>query len=205
MHEPPVSVKHFQAQDRNPLETMDNFRKRDFLDEFGEAQRRDEERRRILDEKERETKERDRESKRQKVVELRKRLKATNKETDDQEEDIEAVISSVGSATTSTDEKNPKAESNSSGLKPKKVLKDVRFSLSGFQNPERSRLRELAVSMGAIFQDGVDASLTHLVCKFKNTPKAHRVTANVAVVSSAWLEQCAANNRRVPEHLYRVH
>ena len=44
-----------------------------------------------------------------------------------------------------------------------KLMKDVVFVLSGFQNPLRSELRNKATEMGAIYHDEWNKKCTHLV------------------------------------------
>lgn len=44
-----------------------------------------------------------------------------------------------------------------------KIMKNVAFVLSGFQNPLRSELRNKATAMGATYKDDWDKSCTHLM------------------------------------------
>eukprot|EP01012_Entosiphon_sulcatum_P017613 TRINITY_DN2236_c0_g1_i5.p1 TRINITY_DN2236_c0_g1~~TRINITY_DN2236_c0_g1_i5.p1 ORF type:complete len:390 (-),score=42.35 TRINITY_DN2236_c0_g1_i5:8-1177(-) len=80
-----------------------------------------------------------------------------------------------------------------------KILSGVAFDLSGFVNPQRSQLREMAVAMGAVFNPG---SPTHLICAFDNTPKAQSLGDRVRVVRKDWVEQCHLQRRRLPEERF---
>ncbi len=44
-----------------------------------------------------------------------------------------------------------------------KIMKNIVFVLSGFQNPLRSELRNKAISMGAIYNEDWDEKCTHLM------------------------------------------
>jgi hypothetical protein len=47
-----------------------------------------------------------------------------------------------------------------------KLMKNVVFVLSGFQNPLRAELRNKATKMGAVYNDDWDESCTHLMYDF---------------------------------------
>jgi hypothetical protein len=59
----------------------------------------------------------------------------------------------------------------------------VRFAISGIQNPERARLRDRAVALGAVYHANVAADTTHLVGPLADTPKHHALQR----LSTAWL------------------
>lgn len=44
-----------------------------------------------------------------------------------------------------------------------KLMKDVTFTISGIQNPERAEMRSLAMKMGAKYKQDWDSSCTHLM------------------------------------------
>ena len=56
-----------------------------------------------------------------------------------------------------------------------KLMEGVRFVLSGYQNPQRSEIRDKALRMGATYRGDWDSTCTHLVCAFMNTPKHNQV------------------------------
>ena len=56
-----------------------------------------------------------------------------------------------------------------------KLFEGVRFVLSGYQNPQRSDIRDKALKMGATYRGDWDPSCSHLVCAFMNTPKYNQV------------------------------
>ncbi|KAF3780357.1 DNA-repair protein [Nymphaea thermarum] len=72
-----------------------------------------------------------------------------------------------------------------------KFLKGVVFVLSGFVNPERSRLRSQALEMGAEYRPDWDSTCTLLVCAFPNTPKFRQVANDCGtIVSKDWVVDC---------------
>lgn len=80
----------------------------------------------------------------------------------------------------------------------------VRFSLSGFQNPLRGRLRDLATALGGHYLKDVDNTMTHLICAFRNTPKAKQVGPSVKIISHHWVERCHLEKRKLREELFRL-
>ncbi|NWJ05117.1 XRCC1 protein, partial [Crypturellus undulatus] len=71
--------------------------------------------------------------------------------------------------------------------------------LSGFQNPERSRLREAALGLGARYRPDWGPGCTHLVCAFPATPKAAAARASGGLlVSPAWIWDCSRRGRSLP-------
>lgn len=95
-----------------------------------------------------------------------------------------------------------------------KLMKNVVFVLSGFQNPLRAELRNKATTMGAIYNDDWDGTCTHLMyvwmishkgmkeigqldfwnfsCAFPNTPKFTQVkqTGKGVIVGKQWILDC---------------
>ena len=67
-----------------------------------------------------------------------------------------------------------------------KILENVRIALSGFVNPERSRIRDQALEMGAKFDRDLTPMTTHLVCAFENTPKAKKFDYGI-IVKKTWI------------------
>ena len=73
--------------------------------------------------------------------------------------------------------------------------------LSGFVNPERSQLRQAALSLGASFVDDFRQGGTHLIAAFPDTPKARDVAASGSgfIVSAAWLREAVQKRKRPDE------
>ena len=80
-------------------------------------------------------------------------------------------------------------------------LKGVTFVLSGFQNPERGQLRDMALEMGATYAGDWGPGATHLIAAFANTPKVKDVmrAGHGHIVTREWLKQCHALKRRMAE------
>ena len=96
----------------------------------------------------------------------------------------------------------------------KEILKGVRIALSGFVNPERSRIRfrasifsrflkfhcralfrDQALAMGAGFDRDLSRMTTHLVCAFENTPKAKKFKDGF-IIKKEWITIQHATKRR---------
>ncbi|GBP58963.1 DNA repair protein XRCC1 [Eumeta japonica] len=86
---------------------------------------------------------------------------------------------------------------------PHRLLEDVVFVISGYENPRRSNLRNAALAMGARYEKDWMPRCTHLVCAFSNTPKLKTVRASkdgqkAIVVTGEWIEECSKHCRRLP-------
>ncbi|KAL1138605.1 hypothetical protein AAG570_008668 [Ranatra chinensis] len=79
-----------------------------------------------------------------------------------------------------------------------KLLDDVVFVISGFQNPLRADIRSKALAMGAKYKADWDSSCTHLVCAFTNTPKFNQVRGSGKIVKKDWIEECYSKRMRFP-------
>lgn len=72
------------------------------------------------------------------------------------------------------------------------ILHDVVFVLSGFINPKRRKLKDLALSMGATYQVKWSSRCTHLICSFKDTLKFHEAkSTNGKIVKDRWIVECS--------------
>ena len=81
----------------------------------------------------------------------------------------------------------------------RKLFDGVVFAISGIQNPERGRLRELALEMGAKYEPDWSDSCTHLICAFANTPKFNTVKKKKGkIVKKEWIQRCHADRKRYP-------
>lgn len=81
-------------------------------------------------------------------------------------------------------------------------LRGVAIAISGIRNPRRSKLREIALRLGASYSgDWDDCITTHLICAFAGTPKFNEVSAKGkgTIVRPEWLEQCDQAGRRLAE------
>ncbi|CAF1430537.1 unnamed protein product [Rotaria sordida] len=87
-----------------------------------------------------------------------------------------------------------------------KIMKNIVFVLSGFQNPLRSELRNKATTMGAIYNDDWDETCTHLICAFPNTPKFTQVkqTRKGFIVNKQWILDCYKQNQLLSEKNYEL-
>uniref|UniRef100_A0A1I7YSG6 BRCT domain-containing protein n=1 Tax=Steinernema glaseri TaxID=37863 RepID=A0A1I7YSG6_9BILA len=84
------------------------------------------------------------------------------------------------------------------------LLNGVCFSLSGYQNPMRSDLRDKGIEMGAKYCNDWTPECTHLVSAFKNTPKMRSMGKSAIAVSGRWIRRCYAEKKRLPESKYPV-
>jgi len=77
-------------------------------------------------------------------------------------------------------------------------MKDVIFTISGFQNPLRGEIRQKGLEMGARYRKDWDDSCTHLICAFANTPKFNQVKGKGCIVMKDWIEECYSQRKRLP-------
>ena len=87
--------------------------------------------------------------------------------------------------------------------KPKKefskLFEDVKFSLSGYVNPQRDEIRRKALKMGAKYiadPNITNNKCTHLICAFKNTPKYQQLKGHCKVVGHKFIEDCCDKKKR---------
>uniref|UniRef100_A0A182W0W0 BRCT domain-containing protein n=1 Tax=Anopheles minimus TaxID=112268 RepID=A0A182W0W0_9DIPT len=78
-----------------------------------------------------------------------------------------------------------------------KLLEHVVLVISGIQNPDRGNIRSQALAMGAKYKPDWDASCTHLICAYKNTPKYNQVHGKGKIVKKDWIEKCYTNRKRL--------
>eukprot|EP01043_Picozoa_sp_COSAG02_P065543 COSAG02_NODE_9927_length_2072_cov_1.461733_1_plen_403_part_00 len=87
-------------------------------------------------------------------------------------------------------------------------LRGVSIAISGIQNPRRSKLREIALRLGATYSGTWDErNTTHLICAFAGTPKFNEVSASGkgTIVRPEWLEECDNEGHRLSEADFVVH
>eukprot|EP00111_Clytia_hemisphaerica_P020336 TCONS_00059905-protein len=86
-----------------------------------------------------------------------------------------------------------------------KILDKVVFVLSGFVNPQRGEIRDLAMEMGARFSQQWDNNTcTHLICAFPNTPKFREVKGKGKIVRETWIKSCYRAKRRLNTQSFRL-
>ncbi|KAK2163530.1 hypothetical protein LSH36_78g05025 [Paralvinella palmiformis] len=85
-----------------------------------------------------------------------------------------------------------------------KLMKKVVFVMSGYQNPERGRIRDKALEMGATYKADWTKECTHLICAFENTPKYNQVKGNGRIVSKKWILDSYKANKLLPWRQYRL-
>jgi len=87
----------------------------------------------------------------------------------------------------------------------KQILKGVIFALSGFQNPERSNIRDKGLRLGAKYRPDWADDCTHLICAFSNTPKAQVVRqAGGKIVTKDWLDECEEEGKIIDWEEFKV-
>ncbi|XP_042882573.1 DNA repair protein XRCC1-like isoform X2 [Penaeus japonicus] len=84
------------------------------------------------------------------------------------------------------------------------LMKDVVFVMSGYQNPQRSNLRDMMLDMGASYKQDWDPSCSHLICAFTNTPKFQQVKGKGKIVTAKWITDCHKNKIRYPWRRYQL-
>ncbi|KAG7154615.1 DNA repair protein XRCC1-like isoform X2 [Homarus americanus] len=84
------------------------------------------------------------------------------------------------------------------------LMDDILFVMSGYQNPQRSQLRDMMLDMGARYQGDWDKKCTHLICAFTNTPKYQQVKGRGKIVSAKWITDCHKNKIRYPCKRYSL-
>ncbi|XP_047488476.1 DNA repair protein XRCC1-like isoform X2 [Penaeus chinensis] len=84
------------------------------------------------------------------------------------------------------------------------LMKDVVFVMSGYQNPQRSNLRDMMLDMGAKYKQDWEPSCSHLICAFTNTPKFLQVKGKGKIVTAKWITDCHKNKIRYPWRRYQL-
>ncbi|KAK4471836.1 hypothetical protein MN116_005227 [Schistosoma mekongi] len=95
-------------------------------------------------------------------------------------------------------------KSTASRSPSQKPLSNVILTLSGYQNPVRSQIRDKALELGAKYRQDWGPDCTHLICAFPNTPKFNLVKGKGIIVSDKWITQCYVTKSNVPWRSYRV-
>ncbi|XP_029647622.1 DNA repair protein XRCC1 isoform X1 [Octopus sinensis] len=85
-----------------------------------------------------------------------------------------------------------------------KLMDNVVFVLSGFQNPFRADLRDKAREMGAKYRPDWSSDCTHLVCAFANTPKYNMVKGQGRIVTKQWVLDCHKQRTLLPWRKYQL-
>ncbi|ORX82595.1 hypothetical protein BCR32DRAFT_292535 [Anaeromyces robustus] len=84
------------------------------------------------------------------------------------------------------------------------ILRGVNIVISGIENPERGKIRTLALEMGAKYHPKWIDSSTHLICAVKGTPKYNEVKekGKGIIVKSGWIYDCYKKKDRLLEKYY---
>uniref|UniRef100_A0A182SUR5 BRCT domain-containing protein n=1 Tax=Anopheles maculatus TaxID=74869 RepID=A0A182SUR5_9DIPT len=77
------------------------------------------------------------------------------------------------------------------------LMNDCNDYFDVLQNPDRANVRSQALAMGAKYKPDWDASCTHLICAYKNTPKYNQVHGKGKIVKKEWIERCYTNRKRL--------
>lgn len=80
-----------------------------------------------------------------------------------------------------------------------KLLDGVKFSLSGYVNPQREEIRTKALKMGAQYiadPNTTNKKCTHLICAFKNTPKSQQLKGHAKIIQHIFIEECFDHKKR---------
>ncbi|XP_041373401.1 DNA repair protein XRCC1-like [Gigantopelta aegis] len=85
-----------------------------------------------------------------------------------------------------------------------KLMENVVFVISGFQNPYRGEIREKALEMGAKYRPDWGRGCTHLICAFANTPKYNQVQGKGIIVKKDWITDSFKHKRLLPWRKYRL-
>ena len=89
-------------------------------------------------------------------------------------------------------------------LDSSRLLSDVVFVISGFQNPLRSDIQKIGLSLGAQYRPDWCSEATHLICDIPNTPKYNQAKGKGIIVGMEWLFHCQMDRSRVSETYYRL-
>uniref|UniRef100_A0A2P2I6X7 DNA repair protein XRCC1 n=1 Tax=Hirondellea gigas TaxID=1518452 RepID=A0A2P2I6X7_9CRUS len=84
------------------------------------------------------------------------------------------------------------------------LFSGVVYSLSGYQNPRRSQLRDKMTAMGATYSADWTKTCTHLICAFTDTPKYKTVRGKGKIVAHPWIEDSHTFKKRMPWKRYRL-
>ncbi|KAK8380787.1 hypothetical protein O3P69_008018 [Scylla paramamosain] len=82
------------------------------------------------------------------------------------------------------------------------LMDNVVFVMSGYENPERSVLRDKLIEMGAQYRSDWKPGCTHLICAFINTPKYRQAKGKGKIVTGKWITECYKNKIRYPWRRY---
>ncbi|ORX45204.1 hypothetical protein BCR36DRAFT_585814 [Piromyces finnis] len=99
---------------------------------------------------------------------------------------------------------NQSEKENNTPAKISDILKNVKIVISGIQNPEREKIRNLVIEMGAKYEPQWTDSATHLICPIKGTPKYNEVKkqGRGIIVKPEWIYKCYEQKKRLSEKDY---
>ncbi|KAF2351561.1 DNA ligase 3 BRCT domain [Trinorchestia longiramus] len=96
------------------------------------------------------------------------------------------------------------ASSSSKSQARSSLLRGVIYTMSGYQNPQRSLLRDKMTAMGASYRPDWTDDCTHLICAFSNTPKFRAVQGKGRIVNHRWIEECYLFRKKMPWKKYAL-
>ncbi|XP_063976884.1 DNA repair protein XRCC1-like isoform X2 [Diachasmimorpha longicaudata] len=102
--------------------------------------------------------------------------------------------------------KKPRVEANRK-KEFTKLMEDIRFSLSGYVNPQRDEIRRKGLKMGARYVANPNVTndrCTHLICAFRNTPKSQQLKGHAKILSHLFIEEAFDNKKRFPWRRYAI-
>ena len=81
----------------------------------------------------------------------------------------------------------PKKMKSDSTLSYEKIMEGVIFAISGYVNPDRVRIRDTALKMGAKYERDINTNVTHLICAVANTPKYNQFLGRGKIMKKEWI------------------
>jgi len=84
------------------------------------------------------------------------------------------------------------------------IMSGCVFAISGYVNPQRGRIRDAALAMGARFDKDISNRTTHLVCAFANTPKYNQFIGRGKIMKKEWIFLQYETKKKLPWKKYSL-
>ena len=81
----------------------------------------------------------------------------------------------------------PKKMKSDTTIAYEKIMEGVIFAISGYVNPDRARIRDAALKMGAKYERDINTNVTHLICAVANTPKYNQFLGRGKIMKKEWI------------------
>ena len=81
----------------------------------------------------------------------------------------------------------PKKQKSDTTIYYEKIMEGVIFAISGYVNPDRARIRDAALKMGAKYERDINTNVTHLICAVANTPKYNQFLGRGKIMKKEWI------------------